>query len=90
MYLRNCGSFKSANKKQIWSANSKSAAMSHFRKLCNPAKLFKSANLRIADLRNFFALYTKQFITMLGSVPNRKMFFFLLKLAGLVYSRHKG
>jgi hypothetical protein len=64
--------------------------MSHFRKVC---KFTKFADCQFAELvfgPPTYDLYTEQFIIMLGSVPNRKMIFFLLKLASLVYSKHKG
>jgi hypothetical protein len=50
-YLRTCGNFKSANHKEIRSVN----AVSHLRMVRKSNKLFKTANLRICDLRNLLA-----------------------------------
>jgi hypothetical protein len=52
MYLRTCGSVKSANHKKIESVNCKSA---HLWKVCKSNKLFKSANFLLCDMRNLFA-----------------------------------
>ncbi len=53
MYLLTCGSFKSATHKKVRSANRKSAK-SNLRKVRKSSKLFRSAKLRICDLRNLF------------------------------------
>ncbi len=52
--LWTCGSFKSANHKN-WVRKSKIRKMPHLRMVQKSNKLFKSANLRICDLRNLIA-----------------------------------
>ena len=55
MYLRTCGSFKSANRKKDCVRKSQIHKASHLRKVRKSNKLFKSANLRICDFRNLYA-----------------------------------
>jgi hypothetical protein len=54
MYLRSCGSFRSANHKKDWVRKSQIYKVLHLRKVRKSNKLFKSAILRICDLRNLF------------------------------------
>jgi hypothetical protein len=55
MYLRTCGSYKSANHKKDSARKSQIHKVPHLRNVRKSNKLFKSAHLRICDLRNLFA-----------------------------------
>jgi hypothetical protein len=55
MYNRTYGSFKSANQKKDWVRKSQIRKVSYLRKFRKSSKLFKSANLRLCDLRNLLA-----------------------------------
>jgi hypothetical protein len=54
MYLRTCGSLKSANLKKDWIRKSQIRKVSHLRNVHKCNQLFKSPNLRICYYRNLF------------------------------------
>jgi hypothetical protein len=55
MYLRSCGSYKSESHKKIYVLKSKNRKEQDLLKVRKSYKLFKSANVRLCDSRNFFA-----------------------------------
>jgi hypothetical protein len=54
MYLRTCGSFKSANHKKDWVCKSQIHKVPHLRKVRNANVTFLKVR-KLADLRNLFA-----------------------------------
>jgi hypothetical protein len=66
MFLRTCGSFKSAHHKKDWVRKSQLCKESHLRKVRKSNKLFMSANLRnlFADLPPFRINKLKEGSTM--------------------------